>query len=104
MFTIGKAFSLNINMALSLCTPDKNGPAGFPEVIQPPGLSEARKNYLYKNIKPYCKDEFKDLMCPAKSRCPKELEKNQGDTENPEPTRTLDVAGPSRPAKRKRTL
>ncbi|KAG8294438.1 hypothetical protein J6590_102966 [Homalodisca vitripennis] len=55
--------------------PDKNGPAGFPEVIQPPGLSETRKNYLYKNIRPYCKDEFKDLMCPAPSRCPEELEK-----------------------------
>ncbi|KAG8281258.1 hypothetical protein J6590_062871 [Homalodisca vitripennis] len=83
---------------------DKNGTAGFPQVIQPLGLSEARKNYLYKNIRPYLKNEFKDLMCPAPNRFPEELEKNLGDTENPEPTRTLDVAGPSCPAKRKRTL
>lgn len=40
-----------------------NAPSGFPEVIQPPGLSEARKAYLYKQIRPYVKDEFKDVFC-----------------------------------------
>lgn len=37
---------------------------GFPVEIIPEGLSEARKKYLFENIRPYCKQETKDLLCP----------------------------------------
>lgn len=36
----------------------------LPEIIEPVGLSKDRKNYLYKQIRPYIRPKYKDLMCP----------------------------------------
>ena len=35
----------------------KSLPLGLPDVIQPPGLSTARQDYLYKEIREFCKEE-----------------------------------------------
>ena len=37
----------------------------LPPVIQPEGLSEDRKTYLYEQIREFCKDETKDVVCPS---------------------------------------
>lgn len=40
-------------------------PTGMPEEIKPTGLSPERKLYLYNEIREFCKEEVKDLVCPA---------------------------------------
>ena len=42
----------------------ENIPQCMPPVITPDGLSHERKLYLYNEIRNFCKDEFKDLVCP----------------------------------------
>lgn len=74
-----------------------NGPSGFPEVIKPPGLSEGRKQYLYKNIRPFCKDQYKDILCPFPTT-------GTEDTCIDEPDEPEATPGPSRPSKRKRSI
>ncbi|RZF41831.1 hypothetical protein LSTR_LSTR005293 [Laodelphax striatellus] len=44
--------------------PEDEGPEGFPEPINPQGMSIERRNYLYTTIRPYCKEETKDILCP----------------------------------------
>ncbi|RZF42374.1 hypothetical protein LSTR_LSTR004182 [Laodelphax striatellus] len=39
-------------------------PEGFPETINPQGMAIERRNYLYTTIRPYCKEGFKDILCP----------------------------------------
>ena len=39
----------------------------FP-VLVPPPMKYERQEYLYHNIRPFVKDEFKDITCP-KSIC-----------------------------------
>ena len=41
-------------------------PAGseLPSIIEPNGLDAARKWYLYDQIRDYCSEETKDLVCP----------------------------------------
>lgn len=36
----------------------------MPTIIPPEGLSSQRQWYLYENIREFCKDECKDLVCP----------------------------------------
>ena len=36
----------------------------MPPVILPPGLSYERQEYLYNEIREFCKEEVKDLVCP----------------------------------------
>lgn len=43
---------------------DESGPTGFPNVIIPEGMSHQRKEYLYRNIRNFCKEEWKDILCP----------------------------------------
>lgn len=38
---------------------------GLPEKVDPPGLSEVRKQYLAKHIREFCREEVKDLVCPV---------------------------------------
>lgn len=38
--------------------------SGLPQVIRPPGLSEERKAYLRKHIRPFVKDSKQDVLCP----------------------------------------
>jgi len=39
-------------------------PNDLPEEIQPPGLSQDRKQYLFKKIREYCPEEVRDTACP----------------------------------------
>lgn len=41
------------------------------------GMSKERKEYLHKNIRPYCKEEFKDVLCPPVT--------NDEDSSEPQP-------------------
>ena len=36
----------------------------MPNIFNSGGLSEERKLYLYKHVRPFCSDKFKDLTCP----------------------------------------
>ena len=38
-------------------------PTGMPEIIKPNGMSNERKQYLCKEIRYFCKEEAKDLVC-----------------------------------------
>lgn len=42
-------------------------PHQLPHRIIPAGLSSARQWYLYRQIREYCKEEMKDLVCPKPS-------------------------------------
>ena len=33
-------------------------------VLMPPPLDYKRQEYLYQNIRPFVRDEFKDITCP----------------------------------------
>ena len=33
-------------------------------VLTPPPLDYKRQEYLYQNIRPFVKDEYKDIICP----------------------------------------
>ena len=43
----------------------------FPEVLEPPGLSLARKRYLFEQIRKFCAFEYRDTVCPlpSESKC-----------------------------------
>ena len=38
--------------------------ATLPSVIEPAGMSRARADYLYKQIRPHCHEENRDITCP----------------------------------------
>lgn len=40
-------------------------PGNLPPRLLPPGLSKKRREYLYNNIRPYCREDTKDLICPG---------------------------------------
>ena len=40
-------------------------PTHLPPTIRPDGLTEERKNYLYREIRPFCKPGTEDLVAPA---------------------------------------
>jgi hypothetical protein len=51
-----------------LLQPDKTVdhlPTSEPEAIPCPGLSADRQDYLYRQIRQYVADPWKDVMCPA---------------------------------------
>ena len=37
----------------------------MPLVIQPGGLSETRRQYLYKSVRPFVRPRFQDITCPG---------------------------------------
>jgi len=39
-------------------------PKGLPPLLLPKGLDAKRKVYLYKEIRDFCKEEYKDTVCP----------------------------------------
>lgn len=39
-------------------------PEGMPETIEPPGLDYDRRVYLAKDIREFCTEETRDLVCP----------------------------------------
>ena len=41
-----------------------NLPTGFPDIVNPAGLSPYRQKYLYDEIRQFCKEDDKDLVCP----------------------------------------
>ena len=36
----------------------------LPQVVQPPGLNQARQQYLFEKIRPYVPMELKNVVCP----------------------------------------
>jgi hypothetical protein len=48
----------------TLCSDVSRLPKSAPSAIVPPGLDRARREYLFKNIRPYVEDPWKDVMCP----------------------------------------
>eukprot|EP00117_Sycon_ciliatum_P035832 scpid104317/ scgid27083/ len=38
--------------------------AGYPSVLPLGGLSEARRDYLYKQVRPHVPEAFQDGLCP----------------------------------------
>ena len=40
-------------------------PVSFPPRIEPDGLSNERRSYLYREIRPFCKAGTKDIVAPA---------------------------------------
>ena len=40
-------------------------PPAAPVAIKPPGLGYERQQYLYKNIRRFVKDCYKDVLCPS---------------------------------------
>ena len=39
-------------------------PQGMPAIVAPAGLDRKRQTYLYKEIREFCTDETKDIVCP----------------------------------------
>ncbi|KAG8270566.1 hypothetical protein J6590_083241 [Homalodisca vitripennis] len=79
--------------------PTEDGPHGFPQEITPEGMTRARKEYLYKNIRQYCKDEFKDVLCP----CPEPNAEESTGAVDPDDDGPEAVPGPSK-KRRKRSV
>ena len=42
--------------------------SALPSTLSPSGLSEQRKQYLYKEIRGFCEEKYKDITCPEPSR------------------------------------
>ncbi|RZF48513.1 hypothetical protein LSTR_LSTR011071 [Laodelphax striatellus] len=70
----------------------ESGPDQFPEEVIPEGMTQTRKEYLYKHIREYCKEQFKDVLCPQPEPAP------QNDLTTPDDPQP--VPGPS--AKRRK--
>lgn len=79
----------------------KNGPSGFPKQIVPQGMTPKRKEYLYKNIREYCKDEFKDVLCPHQD--PSVQPEDPDEPDEPAPGTLMECQGPSK-KRRKRSV
>ena len=47
-----------------LCKNASALPKEKPPALPPPGLDYARRDYLFRNIRQFVPDEFKDTMCP----------------------------------------
>lgn len=39
-------------------------PEGMPRIVPPEGLSQKRREYLFNEIREFCTEESKDLVCP----------------------------------------
>ena len=50
---------------------------GFPKAIEPKGLSDERKYYLYSEIRPFCKSGTEDLVAPYHPNPKDEIRKRQ---------------------------
>ena len=59
---------------------EKPAKTAMPPVIPPPGLSYERQEYLYSEIREFCKEEVKDLVCPKP--LPRNKENKQFDDED----------------------
>jgi hypothetical protein len=44
--------------------PGQSFPVGRPHVIPPPGLPLQRQQYLFKHIREFVDDPYKDIVCP----------------------------------------
>ena len=43
--------------------------SSLPDVLEPEGLSLTRQWYLYEQIREFCKDSCRDMVCPKPSAC-----------------------------------
>lgn len=58
-----------------------------PKVIEPVMMTKKRKQYLYDKIRPYCEENFKDVLCPHPGNADEETEQPGETTANvDEPT------------------
>ncbi|KAG8266542.1 hypothetical protein J6590_108221 [Homalodisca vitripennis] len=78
----------------------QDGPHGFPDEIIPEGMTRQRREYLHKNIRQYCKEEFKDTLCPPVE--PEQATEAMA-AADPEPDNPAAVLGPSK-KRRKRSV
>ncbi|KAG8324855.1 hypothetical protein J6590_082025 [Homalodisca vitripennis] len=78
----------------------QDGPHGFPDEIIPEGMTRQRREYLHKNIRQYCKEEFKDTLCPPVE--PEQATEAMA-AAYPEPDNPAAVLGPSK-KRRKRSV
>jgi len=56
-------------------------PQGMPTIVRPAGLDKKRQAYLFKEIREFCTDETKDIVCP----CPLEDVDSSSSDEDNEP-------------------
>ncbi|XP_041368037.1 uncharacterized protein LOC121382593 [Gigantopelta aegis] len=78
-------------------------PVGMPHVINPKGMDLARKAYLFKEIRDFCKDEIKDLVCPKPSEIITESDSEEDiHTDQQTEKRAMETAPKQRPSKRGR--
>ena len=77
--------------------------SGQPDIISPPGLDSARQTYLFNNIRVFCTDETKDLVCPkpADVSQPVVLPSSSKETTASAKTGTTSAVKQREPAKRK---
>lgn len=72
---------------LHVLTSSSEPPSGLPAQIIPEGMTDDRKDYLYKNIREYCSPEAKDILCPkpgAVADTPEQETFNEPDSPLPE--------------------
>ena len=55
---------LTDHVQLLKTTPEQVRAAGLPQVLPPAGLSQERQKYLFKDIRPFVADPYKDELCP----------------------------------------
>ena len=61
-----KQYSTSPEQSLQLLkSPDILPPARLPAKVNPQGLSQERKQYLYREIRQFCKPGMEDLVAPA---------------------------------------
>lgn len=59
------------HQVMDLKKDDVNIPQGdLPSIVLPKGLSQERKEYLFREVREFVKPECRDLVCPQPSKCP----------------------------------
>ncbi|XP_049955343.1 unconventional myosin-Va-like [Schistocerca serialis cubense] len=69
--------------------PNDNEPTGFPAAVIPPCMTRQRKQYPFKNIRTYCKENYKDITClEVGSECEPETQVSDSKDPDEEPEQT----------------
>lgn len=70
-------------------------------------MTKEKKEYLYKNIRQYCKEETKDILCPVfdiaeGDKDPKETAASVEDLDEPNQPGPSGIQTPTRPTKKRK--
>lgn len=65
-----KEHSESAETEFNILMSDSSFPRGAPDVLAPPGLPLQRQQYLYKSIREYVDEPFKDTVCPKPDALP----------------------------------